>query len=178
MPWSCCPLYCGYCWPWKHPEVTLGSWSCSQAIHTVAMFLTSGGARVKEGTYFLIVSFSVLESVTDTGNSFNFLAIFVLIKRLSKNAAAQCVTRMHVLHWAFVPSVKPWNLRRCSLADPAHWTVMGGQHCTLTCRQKAGTLYLKVNTLNLEELQQKDNAREPFSRYAMKMAPSSSAISL
>lgn len=51
----------------------------------------------------------------------------------------------------------------------------------LTCRQKASRLYLEVSMLNLEELQQKDNVREPSGFHArpraMKMAPRSCAIS-
>lgn len=67
---------------------------------------------------------------------------------------------------------------RCSLADPTHGTVTGSQHCG----QKASMLYLEGRLMNLEEVQQKDNGREPPECHvrprAMEMAPHSHEISL
>lgn len=89
MPQSCCPLCCGHCWPWKHPEETLGSWSQLQAdSHTgnaPQLWWSSAShwkTQVKEITYFSTVSFSVFKPVVDLDNNFNSEAIFFLTKRL------------------------------------------------------------------------------------------------
>lgn len=171
-PQSHCLLCCGHCWPSGNLGESIPTtgqflhrwWS--SALVELSLTLKGKSNNPSFNSFFLSIS------VSDGFMQFQLLSHFLLNKKafqacwstLSCAGAMLCVTRMHVLHWALVPSAKSWafihlTLRRCSLADPTHRTAKRGQHCTLTCREKASTLCLEVILLSWEELQKKTQCR-------------------